>query len=240
MSFKIKSEQTLVNVVPVDSVGGAKPEPEERPLETHSVVENIETRAVPVHQYAPKNMTVVVSEVIATATDRLGKQCGNCKNLNATAGRAMMAEIRLAAARGDFDAASYIQRLRMWAIGERAVADPDIFSNNPQAEDPADEYVKQLGLCTAYSALMKDISFMHPAETCPSDEGLQEMADYIERWPGKFAAELALLKPSERLTHSSRPKPLPILFEARDSTIEKLIGQLRDDVMFKANEAKKL
>lgn len=242
MSFKINKEETLVNTVPVDAEGGAKPEPEERPLETYLQVENLTDRRAPapVTHFAPKQTTIVVSEVIATAKDRLGKQCGHCVHFNAEQGRYLMDQIRMASNRGDPQATHYLRTLRAHALGEKGAAlDPDIYTSSPNAPDILDQYVSELGFCRAYSELLNDVMFQHPTETCQSETALQEMADTTGGWPGKHLDELMKLKPSERLTHSSRPKPLPLLYQPRDSTIERLTTEMLSNVMFTAEAAKK-
>lgn len=239
MSFTIKGEQTLVNTTPVDAVGGAKPEPEERPLEVHSIVENL---AAPVRanvmQFEPKAMKIVTSEVIATATHRLGKQCGNCVHWNREQGRYLLGEIVAASARGDPQATGVLHTWRAHAIGEKHGAlDPDIYTQNPNAPDVVDKYIEEFGFCRAYSEMMNDIMLQHPTETCPSDEGLQEMADFTKEWvpPRNVAPEILAMF----LERHPRPAPLPIMYAPRDSQIDKLTKKLLDDVMFAADHAKK-
>lgn len=241
MSFKIHNEQTLVNTVPVDSVGGAKPEPEERPLETHTRAEAVSPRPLQAHELAPQRLNIVVSEAIGDAKERLGKQCGHCKHFNAEQGRYLLSRIVEADRRGDPQATDYLKMLRAHTLGEKGAAfDPEIYTSDPHAPDLVDKYIAELGFCRAYSELMRDVMLQHPTETCPSNTGLQEMADYMAGWPESHRKELEVLKPSEILAHASRPKPLPILYEARDSVVDKLTQQLLDDVMFKADAAKKL
>lgn len=234
MSFNVKGEKHEVNIAPVDSVGGAKPEAEERPLESKFLVENLAVRN-PLGGSAPLNVKekiFVQSEAIATAQHTFGTSCGTCKHFNFEAGRAFMNDINRLAASGDMQARIFERNFKCFVIGDNPAlaASSDVYAH-PSAPDPVDLYIGEMGICHRYSEILNDAHFCHPTEGCPSESDRTGMATHLA-----IAAKTLQLGPDGQPV---LPEPLPLFYEAKSSEIDKLVKGLRDNLLFTADAAKK-
>ena len=224
-----------MNVAPVDSVGGAKPEAEERPLDSKFLVENLAVRD-PFGASAPlrvKEKVVVQSEVIATAQHTFGTACGMCKHFNLEAGRAFMNDIHALAATGDLQARTFERNFKCFVIGDNPAlaASSDVYAH-PSAPDPIDLYIGDMGICHRYSEILNDAHFCHPTDACPSEQDRIGMATHLKIRAGE---KIDLGPDGQPIL----PPPVPLFFDPKSSELDKLFKSLRDDLLFTADAAKK-
>lgn len=166
-ALEATGEQITVNTAQVDSINGAKPEPEERPAEILTFLDpKTGERANPGRSaLVPETPHTIRQEVsVNDLSVMLGKVCRNCLHFNHPLGQAMMQQEMSS---GSPDRVDYWRNViaelavRNGMEGDELVA--DVF-----AETPAEREVLKLGFCMALSE--KENTWTHPDGFCPSME----------------------------------------------------------------------
>lgn len=109
--MKSSDEKVLVDAREVDSIGGAKPEPEERPAFLSAAVEGgkkPETSQGTVELNLEQPKRVLIESNVEEMTSLLGKHCRGCKFFNVSAGQT---EIERRAYRGNEQERASIREL---------------------------------------------------------------------------------------------------------------------------------
>lgn len=173
-------EQVSVDTSNVDAIGGAKPEPEERPAFVHTTLDPTsgdrgdlssipEDRRGGVVPLVPKMPPVVREELsVNELASMLGHTCSNCKHFNHPLGQSQI-ELEMKCGTPE-----QMDRWRA-TIAEIAMRNPELageeFVSDPFAELPAEREILKLGLCLAMSEPGFDKNvFSHPDTFCPSEE----------------------------------------------------------------------
>lgn len=209
MSQRILAEKQLVNAVEVDAVGGAKPEPEERPFIDASLME-VEKQVMHDHATGQRKEIPVVKQAVITeissVADQLeayGKYCQNCRYFNRPMGQQELMRIQ---AFGTPQEKRSIQELRVRL--EMDSEEPDITTLDRVYNSMADSFISQMGLCTALTQVMGQPALMHPSQNgCPKEV------------PGI----------------DGKPVELPFMYEARDAEQKKQDDAMRDMLLYKAS-----
>lgn len=164
---KILSEQKAVNTQPVDSVGGAKPEPEERPMFIERKVEGNAIQLSTGELMRAKDVSVLIQTNVFAEMDYIGKQCGHCAHFDLRMGQEEMIRIQH---RGSPEERKMFAELRAQLL-ETGVVDAagDFVGHSQIFHDETLSFIYQMGACRAASALKNETQFLHPSqEGCPS------------------------------------------------------------------------
>lgn len=162
---KILGEQQVVDTGPVDSVGGAKPEPEERPLMEHRVLEpNKMQLSSGEIMHAARNMNVYIESTVGRELQAFGKQCGRCKHYSHKAGQLEIAKIQQF---GDPEDKAMLKELRAQLL-ETGVVNVmgDYVGAAEIFHDETADFVREMGACVKASAEKKDVQLLHPSQNC--------------------------------------------------------------------------
>lgn len=163
-------EQISVNTSEVDSIGGAKPEPEERPAFVTTFLDPTTgdlaaSTQEGVAALAPTAPRVTKEYTVAELAKMLGKRCGRCRHFNHKLGQALIEE----------EMQSPDAEVRdQWrnVVAELAIASPALageeFVSDPFAPLPAETEILRMGLCHVLSNV--DRTFVHPDTECRSEE----------------------------------------------------------------------
>lgn len=167
-------EQISVDTSQVDRIGGALPEPEERPAFVTTTLDPTtgEQGAIPEGntQLILKQPPTVRQEFSVDELARvLGRNCGNCKHFQHALGQKLIEhEMRNGdpVTRDRWNAT--IAELAGGALGGELLSGEETVSD-PFAMMPAEREVLRMGLCVALSSpLPDDNTFVHPDLTCAS------------------------------------------------------------------------
>lgn len=167
---RVLDEKTVVNTAEVDAVGGAKPEPEERPVVDALLLEpNKVALSNGAEIDSMKKMELHTIRPVGDMLESFGKYCKNCKHFNWQLGQREVLRINvqgspqekltLKETRANFFETQYEES------GTDILAPAsDVF------HDESDTFISQLGLCAAMSSFWQDACLVHPAQqTCPQD-----------------------------------------------------------------------
>lgn len=175
-------EQISVDAFEVDSIGGAKPEPEERPayVTTQFDPATGDTATMPdagedggtrplILQQAP---TVRTELTVDELSRQIGKTCRNCAHFNHALGQQLIENEMQNGPPEVVDRwRNTIAEIAMWKpelAGEEFVLDPF-------APLPAEREILRMGLCSAMSSpLPDDNTFVHVDLTCVALEATGE------------------------------------------------------------------
>jgi hypothetical protein len=170
-------ETIAVDAFEVDSIGGAKPEPEERPAYVTTTFDpNTGEQSAAPEQAGAGVMPLILKQAPTVRTEltvdelarQLGKTCRNCANFNHQLGQ------RLIENEMQNGAPEVVDRWRN-TIAEIAMWKPELageeFVTDPFAPLPAEREILRMGLCMAMSTpLPDDNTFTHVDLVCPSVE----------------------------------------------------------------------
>lgn len=202
--MKVLGEKAVVNVSEVDAVGGAKPEPEERPY--HVITKTEQPTQKVVDQFGVEHTVAVLKAAYAIETynvadvaEAVGKFCGNCKHFSKAYGQREMA--RVDSPMGTPEEKRVLTELRFnvsTQVNGDMVPAAEIF------DDSATEgFMSEMGACFALGNMFGSTTWMHPSQNgCPKE--------------GPDRAKL------------------PFMYEPRDSHQEAIDKQVRDDFLFTA------
>lgn len=134
--MKVENEQLVVEVRPTDSVHGAKPEPEERPVDRDMATQvpiflGGHTEAVPEGTPMLKGKLTVVTNV-AEARNLLLNRCTSCKH---------------------FNHARWLRNWNHWSQSADPVhkASRDVFIGAMAEKDDPEAYIRQMGVCDKWT-----------------------------------------------------------------------------------------
>jgi len=169
---KILNEQLVVNTQPVDSVGGAKPEPEERPMAHIRTLEGSKVQLSTGEVITGHASTVVIETNVFAELEYVGKQCGHCLHWDYRMGQEEFIRIEF---QGSPEDKKMVAELRAQLLETGVVDGAGDFVGHTQVfHDETLGFIKQMGACRAASALKQEIQLLHPSqEGCPS-----HFADY--------------------------------------------------------------
>ncbi len=164
-----------VDAFEVDSIHGAKPEPEERPAYVTTTLdpntgdvadmgEDSGTRPLILKQAPTVREEFTVDELAG----RIGKQCRNCAHFNHQLGQALIENEMKSGPPEVVDRwRNTIAEIAMW----KPELAGDEFVSDPFAPLPAEKEILRMGLCTAMSTpAPDDNTFVHFDLVCPSKE----------------------------------------------------------------------
>lgn len=173
-------EQISVDTSQVDRIGGAGPEPEERPAFVTTTIDPTsgDNGGVPAghQQLILKQAPTVRQEYTVDELARfLGKSCGNCKHFNHAFGQRLIEHEMQTGAPETIDRwNATIAELAAGAINGELLSGDEIVSD-PFAPTPAEKQILRMGICTALSsAAPDDNTFVHPDLTCASAQFVGE------------------------------------------------------------------
>lgn len=162
-------EEITVDAGEVDAVGGAKPEPEERPA---FVVQELD-RTTGDKGHGPtgtttalelqRNPTVRVEHTVEELTRTLGKCCRNCRHFNLPLGQMLMHQEMVASP----------EKFDLWrsVMAEIAVMRPELagpeYVSDPYAPTGAERELERIGHCSALTPLAGEDVFLHVDCFCP-------------------------------------------------------------------------
>ncbi|MBP6479866.1 MAG: hypothetical protein KA310_03370 [Pseudomonadales bacterium] len=165
----VTNQKEEVNVSEVDSIGGAKPEPEERPLNITLEIEKGTGEGAQQPGAAElqldRNKLVTVESSVAEREQLLGKYCGNCLHFNHAAG---LATLERWAHRGTDAEKKHLQAL----YGELAEEDPtgggeDVVTTEEVFQATyAERRMGQMGRCQKASNLLSEDVLVMPDGHC--------------------------------------------------------------------------
>lgn len=183
-----KSDTLHVNTAPVDSVGGAKPEPEERPVD-RVLTTNLPLTGTAGWRGNDVGGAVALESTVADAVSATSKMCYQCKHFK----RAAWNEVR--------------RRLQTDPILGRQIN--HLRANLMMDGSEPEEALNQMGACAAYTALFRmngmsseeALTIVHPQSHCPetfppnddgsanahTGEALPVMFEYIDTATEKAA-----------------------------------------------------
>lgn len=210
MPFDIKDTTIKVGTAEVDSVGGAKPEPEERPVMITQRAVQFEAPmrqgSIPMKQIAPREVNITEVTTVEQALKR-PFMCLMCRHFSKEKGQQLLRH--WATLPHDSPEGSYLLMLRAYLMGQREGV-PTML-----AIKEVDQHIAEMGLCEAYSQVLTEkektvcCEFQHPHATCPDDE------------------TLATLGPDNT--------PVGVLFEPADRDMAKGAQSYRDDLLLIAD-----
>lgn len=169
--FAATGEEISVLTHEVDSIGGAKPEPEERPAFVKTMLDSSTGELVQggpgVGAFRPREMSVRHEFSTSELAGMIGKRCRNCAHFNLPLGQ------QLAEQEMRFGTVEDLDRWRL-TIAELAMANPalagDEYVRDIFAPMPAELEVLKIGLCCAMSSAGNN-TFAHiDCPSCPSQE----------------------------------------------------------------------
>lgn len=169
-------EQISVDTSHVDRIGGALPEPEERPAFVTTTLDPTsgDVGAIPVghEQLILKQAPTVRQEYSVDELARImGRRCSNCRHFNHALGQKLIEhEMRNGSpeARDRWNAT--IAELAGGALGGDLLSGEEIVTD-PFAPTPAEREILRMGLCVALSSpAPDDNTFVHPDLTCASEQ----------------------------------------------------------------------
>lgn len=166
----ILAEGFGVDTGEVDSVGGAKPEPEERPFLAQRILEpNRMMLSDGTIMHAAHDTTVRIESTVEREMIAFGKQCGNCLHFSVELGQSEIARIEVFGEPEDKKMLHSLKaQLEMTGVvdtrGEFVDA-KDIF-----ADTGVDKFIKEMGACMAGAAHQGgETQLLHPSQNgCPS------------------------------------------------------------------------
>lgn len=165
---KILAESSSVNTAQVDSVGGAKPEPEERPFIEERVLEANKVQLSDGTLFTGAPPVVHIESTVAREIQAFGKQCGRCKHFSHVAGQAEISRIEQS---GDPEDKHMLRELKAQLL-ETGVVDVlgDFIGHTQIFHDETDDFVRQMGACAFGTSHQKgDVQLMHPSQNaCPT------------------------------------------------------------------------
>ncbi len=163
---RILAETTAIDIAEVDAVGGAKPEPEERPMhdvrqlepnrQTLSTGEQVSTMQ--------QGMVVVVQSNVQAEMESFGKQCANCYHFNHRLGQQQLTDMQEF---GSPEDKKMIAELRAQVLDSGFVENIGEYTSvNDVFRDETMQFVREMGMCTALTSLKKEPVFIHPTQQC--------------------------------------------------------------------------
>lgn len=167
-SNRVLDEKILVNTAEVDSVGGAKPEPEERPLlDAMKLEPNKVALSTGKLVDSVNNMTAIQETTVFDALQAFGKHCGYCKHFNLRKGQEEILRMRTM---GSPEERKMLQELRAQLLESGAVESLNDFASLDEVfHDETKEFIGQMGACEAASSVALEVQLMHPSQNgCPT------------------------------------------------------------------------
>lgn len=166
-------EEISVDAGEVDSVGGAKPEPEERPAFVTQEIDRTTgdnggtgPTGTTVPLALAQNPTVRTEHTVNELTRVMGKVCRNCRHWNLPLGQMLMREEMVASP----------EKFDLWknVVAEIAISRPELagpeYVSDPFAQTGAEKELERIGHCSALTPLAKEDVFLHIDCFCPSVE----------------------------------------------------------------------
>lgn len=165
---KILKESVGIDTSPVDSVGGAKPEPEERPFFEERVLEANKVQLSTGELYAGAPPVVHIESTVAREIQAFGKQCGRCKHFSHVAGQAEIARIEQV---GDPEDKHMLRELKAQLL-ETGVVDVmgEYVGHTEIFHDETNDFIHEMGACMfGTSHQGGDVQLLHPSQNaCPT------------------------------------------------------------------------
>ena len=205
--MKISAEFLRIQAAEVDAVGGAKPEPEARPLE------RVQAGAIETN-FNDGRLTggalrgaTLIETTVGQFAQGIRRMCGSCRYMNREAWRHMHAAIE---ASEDILVRDELNGLRAHFLTS---ADSTLSDLHEGADGDLDveHAIGSMGLCEAYTGYLKcpagEEVIVHPAGVCPEKLG--------DLWPESPDANMAL----------------PMLYEPRSNAIQQAASAQYDRVM---------
>lgn len=165
---KILSSTFGVDAGEVDSVHGAKPEPEERPFFEHRVLEANKVQLSDGSLFTGAAQTVVIESDVNREMLAFGKQCGNCSHFNHAIGQGEIAQIE---EMGNPEDQKMLKALRAQLLETGVVdAQGDYVGHTQVFHDETNKFVSEMGACLIGAAHQGgETQLLHPSQQgCPS------------------------------------------------------------------------
>lgn len=194
----VTSQAERVNVSEVDSIGGAKPEPEERPLNVVMEIQPgtgaADTQPGGMILELDRAKTVNIEMTVEERAVLLGKYCKNCKFFNHALGQMALERD---AFHGDEKARAHLRSLFAELtetephdqVGDDIVPADEIF-----ASTHAEREMARMGLCTAITSFVKEDSLVLPEGHCAGPSEIAIAKDLWEAKNSEVARHVAGLK----------------------------------------------
>lgn len=194
---KILSESSGVNTAEVDSVGGAKPEPEERPFFEKRVLEANKVQLSDGTLFTGAPPVVHIESTVAREIQAFGKQCGRCKHFSHVAGQTEIARIEQ---QGDPEDKSMLRELKAQLLESGVVDVMGEYVGHQQIfHDETNEFIHEMGACMFGTSHQKgDVQLLHPSQNgCP-----MKFADGAE-WPWSYTPRTSLIAKQDALNYET-------------------------------------
>lgn len=175
----ILADSFSVNTAEVDSVHGAKPEPEERPFVEERLLEANKVQLSDGTLFTGRPSTVVIESTVDRAMLSHGKFCGNCLHFSHEIGQS---EIN----RMEFDGTPEERKMlaeMKFQIMESGVVDGggEFVGYTQIFKDDTAEFMSQYGSCLFGTGHQADTQLVHPSQNgCPS------VFASGEEWPWEY------------------------------------------------------
>lgn len=192
---KILQEKIGVDTGEVDSVGGAKPEPEERPFFEERKLEANKVQLSTGELYAGLPSTVQIESTVARELQAFGKQCGRCKHFSHSAGQAEIARIEQI---GEPEDKAMLRELKAQLL-ETGVVDVmgDYVGHQQIFHDETNDFILEMGACEVGTSLQNgDVQLLHPSQNCCP----MKFADGSE-WPWSYQPRTSFIERQDQLNY---------------------------------------
>lgn len=204
---RILAETTVVDVAEVDAVGGAKPEPEERPFhDARQVAPNkMQLSTGETVDALQQGVFITVTSTIENEMLCFGKTCAGCIHFNHRLGQAEFDRIKH---QGSPEERQMVAELRAQVLDSGFVENlGDYTPVNDVFKDETLEFIGEMGMCVVLTSLKKDFVTVHPTQQCcPSKfaDGtpipfLYEPKDSAQERKDKMAYEALMLTASRKI-----------------------------------------
>lgn len=168
--MQIKADLLRINTAPVDSVGGAQPEPEERPAERVFLTDIPVKGNIPIAGIGLPTLGVLergafrAETTVGEFAEGCIRQCRYCRWFN----RKRWIK-NLMAWRGTAAGEAKLNELRAGLLETQNASVQDMHRDLDGEMSP-DHALASLGLCEAYGDLFKDDFIVHPLGSCPDHD----------------------------------------------------------------------
>lgn len=181
-SMVVEGQVEKVNVSEVDSIGGAKPEPEERPLTVTMAIEKGTGHEESVGDGAAlltldRAKMVSVEMTVEERAKLLGKYCGNCIHFKHALGQVSLERMAYRGTDKDKDHLRSLFAELTEQTPPEDITDEHVPMEEVFAPTYAERAMARMGLCVAITAAVNEDTLVFPECHCPASEIPEVMKD---------------------------------------------------------------